>query len=75
MTGQLLGPADLIAVTALHCVIYYFKITLRVERNWGGFSTNGRIFFLCVEFLSYIINGLNHFLRLLRRTSRDRYVY
>jgi len=44
MTGQL-GLADLIAVTALHCVIYYFKITLHVERNWGGFSTNGRIFF------------------------------
>jgi len=38
------------------------------------FSTNGRNF-PSVEFFSYLIDVLNHFLCLLRRTSRDRNVY
>ena len=42
--------------------------------NWGEFKMKVELF-PSLEFFSYLIDILNHFLRLLRRTSRDRKVY
>ena len=51
---------------SLVCLDYFAKGRVQYERY---------NFFPSVEFFSYFINVLNHFLRLLHRTSRDRNVY
>jgi len=50
----------------------------RLDRFWlnqGRVQYEGQNFFPSVEFFSYLINVLNHFLCLLHRMSRDRNVY